>query len=438
MPDDLDRLLRSTRADLLDDIDGLDLDRVAARAGTLRRRRRAIAASTAAAGGTLAVTLWAMLSTAGTQALPGPAGHSEGPPATVRPTQTPMPPDRAAWNGDDLRFTGAAATDLPGDIIDVEFANTKVGYVVLAQCATGPNGSCEYTMQYTENGGGSWEARALPAGLATTGPDDELNIIPLSGSALIVTGPDTFFSADTGRTWQVRRPVNPPEVPAIPDGGKLVLDANPSAGPDCPGARVDAFFPDGTRARLKNQPLIGVCWVANAEAVGGVWWVGGRSSKGRPAVASSRDGGATWTTVEFPIIDGSPEAWPKVASVGSRTYVTIVRGRSTNTSIHASTQIMAIHRSTDGGHTFAPFASYGLPPLTGDAVPLLDGRLVVASAGLSMGFSSGTRFVEAPVDVPYVRSIRQTEVGWIAYDMDRNGAVAYSTDGVLWRRLTIR
>ncbi|GAA1734993.1 hypothetical protein [Luedemannella helvata] len=439
MPDDLDRLLRSTRADLLDDIDGPDLDRVTARADTLRRRRRAIAASTAAAGATLALTLWGFLGAAGTQALPTPAGPSGGPPVTVRPTTTAMPPDRDEWNGDDLRFAGAVSTDLPGEPVDVEFVDPNVGYAVLAQCGADAKSSCQYTMQYTENGGRTWEARSLPATQATTGHDILLNIVPLGGSSLVVTGFGTWFSPDAGRTWQPsQRPLDPPEVRSIPDGGKLVLDADMSGGPDCPGSRVDAFFPNGTRAQLANQPPIGVCWVANAEAVGGVWWVGGRSSKGRPAVAASRDAGVTWATVEFPTVETAPEAWPKVTFVGSRTYVTVVSGKANVGSIHGATQIMAIHRSTDGGHTFAPFAGYGLPALTGDAVPLLDGRIVVASAGLSMSFPSGTRFVAAPDDVPYVRAIRRTDVGWIAYDLDRSGTVARSMDGILWQRLTIR
>ncbi|MFC7481314.1 hypothetical protein ACFQX7_16510 [Luedemannella flava] len=441
MPDDLDVLLHSTRAELLNTIDGPDLDRVSARAGVLRRRRRATVASVAAAGGTLAVTLWGVLGSVGTQAMPAPVGPSDGPPVTVAPTESapPVDPDRAAWNGDDLTFVGSAATDLPGDISDVEFVDGQNGYAVLTDCSAASDGSCHFSLQFTGDGGGTWQARTLPATLASTGHDNDLRVIPLAGPALVVTGAGTWFSPDAGVTWQPsRRPVDPPEVQAIPDGGKLVLNADPTGGPDCPGSRVDVFLTDGTRARLAHQPPIGVCWAASAEATGGVWWVGGRSSKGRPAVASSRDGGRTWTAVEFPIITSAPEAWPKVASVGSRTYVTIVSGRSNATSLYASTQILAIHRSSDGGHAFAPFASFGLPALTGDVVPLLDGRLVAASGGLSMGASSGTRFADAPDDVTYVRAIRQTDVGWVAFDVDRGGAAAYSTTGQTWRRLTIR
>jgi hypothetical protein len=62
----------------------------------------------------------------------------------------------------------------------------------------------------------------------------------------------------------------------------------------------------------------------------------------------------------------------------------------------------------------------------------------MASAGLSMGSTSGTFFMDAPPDVVFVRGIRHTDVGWVAYDLWDKGDAAYSTDGRNWRRLTIR
>lgn len=440
MPDDLDILLHSTRAGLLDEIDGLDLDRVSARAARLRRRRRTAVASAAAASATLVATLWGWFGVGGSQAMPSPNGPSPGPTPTVTApaTATMAVHGASAWNGDDLSFPGAGVTDLPGDILDVEFVDGHAGYAALATCTDPTAGPCQITLHFTVNAGENWVQRTLPGEFATVAGTNDVRVIPLGATSLVLTGAGTWFSPDAGLSWQ-RRDVadDPAELVAIPDGGKLVL-ADEAGGPDCAGSQVDAWLPSGALGRLTHQPPIGVCWVANAEATGGVWWVGGRSIRGRPAVASSRDGGRSWTVVEFPTIATAPEAWPKVASVGSRTFVAIVSGRSDTRSLYVATQIMAIHRSGDGGHSFAPFAAYGLPQLGGDPVPLLDGRLLVASSGLSMGSPSGTVFTDAPPDVTYVRAIRQTDVGWVAYDLDHGGGAAYSTDGKVWHRLTIR
>ena len=437
MPDDLDRLLGSTRAHLLDDIDGLDLDRVGVRAATLRRRRHTVVASTAVAATTLVVTLWSLAGVGGSQALPGPGQPSPTP--APRETVTVATSESKDWNAGDITVTGGGVTDLPGDIADVQFVDGHAGYAVLTDC-TSDAPACHHSLLFTADGGRNWAARDLPATVAATGPDGYVRVVPLGATSLVITGSGTWFSPDAGLSWAERPdPVGTDEEPVIPEGGKLVLALDPATrGPDCTGSPVDVRLPNGQRGRLSHQPPIGVCWVANTEATGGVWWVGGRSGRGRPAVASSRDGGRTWAVVEFPTVASAPGAWPKVASVGSRTYVMIVSGRADSTSLFTPIQIMAIHRSIDGGHTFAPFASFGLPGLAGDAVPLLDGRLLMASAGLSMGSASGTFFMDAPPDVVFVRGIRHTDVGWVAYDLWDKGEAAYSTDGRTWRRITIR
>ena len=119
-------------------------------------------------------------------------------------------------------------------------------------------------------------------------------------------------------------------------------------------------------------------------------------------------------------------------------FVLVVRGDARQVDQGAPAEIVAIHRSADGGHTFAPIGTTQLPQLAGDPVPLLDGRLIVAAPGLTVGDAAGTRVTAAPYGGSFLGSIRHTDVGWVAYDVDGAGTAAYSTDGRDWRRLTIR
>src|SRR4051812_12765090 len=215
MPDDLDLLLHSTRARLLDDIDGLDLDQIGARAARLRRRRRAVVASTTvAASTTLVVTMWSLMGVGGSQALPGPGEPSRTPVPTA--TVTVATSEAKAWNADDITIVGRGVTDLPGDIADVEFVDGHAGYAVLTDC-TSDEPFCYNSLLFTVDGGGNWAARQLPSAAAVTTRDAYLHVVPLGATSLVLTGSGTWFSQDTGLSWEEPESVGVDDVPVIPD-----------------------------------------------------------------------------------------------------------------------------------------------------------------------------------------------------------------------------
>lgn len=431
MPDRLDHLLDATRKDLLQQIKGPDLVRVNARARTLRRRRRSTVTTAALGVLVLLVGAGALLAQQSRRQHPEPAN-----PATATPY-------RSVWSGADLTVLGldvSAVTDLPGDLSDVEFVDASQGYALAVDCGRGA--PCPIALASTKDSGNTWRVLSTPPMTVGKG-DGEPGIVPLGPTGLVVTGPVPYFSADGGQTWVARpAPATLPQATAVPAGGKLYL-ASPTAtgGPDCQATAVQVWQLDGSRALLARQPQLGVCWVAAAPTSDGVWWVGGQDAQGRPAVAASRDAGVTWTTVPLPAT--SVPSWARITVVGTDVYAAATTGRATPDAPAQPVRLVAIHRSTDGGRTFAPVGDgRNLPTMVGDLVPLLDGRLLVAAPGLTVSGANGSGFRAAPDTtnggLPFVGLIRRTGVGWVAYDLFSTGWAAYTTDGKTWHKITVK
>jgi photosystem II stability/assembly factor-like uncharacterized protein len=398
MPDSyLDEGLARARTDLLDAIDQPPLAQVTGRAASLRRRRRAVRTGTAlvavVAVGVALLRPW--------------AGHPE---ATVQPADTP--PSGPVYAAAGITINGLTAgvpqiPDLPGGITDVEFADPDHGYVITNKLA----------FAATEDGGYTWQRRELPGSART--PD--LMLFP--GGELAV--PDGYVSADAGRTW--RAPAVQ-EVPAAAGKDDLLRLGQQHT--------VEVWSPENGRlGGLEKQPPLTVTWVAARPTADGVWWVGGtaRDATGSPALASSRDGGRTWRLVGLT----APPGRAQVSVLGHHAYA-IVSGTDAG--------IRAILHSADGGLTFTPTRTGGGQPetLAGEAVPLLDGRLLITTTAHKWYVSrdDGATFTEATGgNLPIVGGLRRTWAGYVAYDLfgpEPAGWAAFSSDGSTWRKLHIR
>jgi Photosynthesis system II assembly factor YCF48 len=398
MPDSyLDEDLTRARADLLDAIDQPPLAEITGRATGLRRRRQAVRTGTAlvavVAVGVALLRPW--------------AGHPE---ATVPPADTP--PSGPVYAAAGITINGLTEgvpqiPDLPGGITDVEFADPDHGYLVTDKLA----------FAATEDGGFTWRRRDLPAGTRT--PD----LILFPGGELAV--PDGHVSADGGLTW--RAPAAG-QVPAAA-GKEDLLRLGPQN-------TVEVWSPeDGRRGALAKQPSLTVTWVAARPTADGVWWVGGTAhdATGRPALASSRDGGRSWRLVEL----DAPPGRAQLSVLGHHAYAIV---------IGTDRDIRAILHSADGGLTFTTTRTGGgaqPDTLAGEAVPLLDGRLLITTTAQKWYVSrdDGATFTEATGSLPIVGGLRRTWAGYVAYDLfgpDPAGWAAFSSDGSTWRKLHIR
>lgn len=405
----LDVRLAHGRTDLLDSIDQPPLARIRDRAGARRRRRRAAGSGGA---GLLCTAVAAILllqpwTADGTDPLPPPVADA--------------PPGGPVYTAAGITINGlteSAVTGVPGTISDVEFVDPDHGYL-LARCpASAP---CPTSLARTEDGGLTWRHSELP--WATAGdligfPDGEL---------MITAGADTYISADQGRNWQpIGAGGGAERLPATADD---LLRAGP--GGRC-GLAVEVWRPALPRAGASaTDPDLDVCWVAPAATADGAWWVGG-TRDGNAAVAVTRDRGTHWRTVALPGT-GVPAGPVEVTSLGSQAYATV---------LDADRRVLALFHSSDGGQSFirtrsdGPAAPQGV---SGAAVPLLDGRLLVAGTDRHFYVSAdqGATFSRAEGNLPVVGRLTRTVAGYVAYDLFGSGWAAYSTDGATWRKLQI-
>ncbi|HEY6595352.1 MAG TPA: hypothetical protein VI011_14835 [Asanoa sp.] len=411
MPD-LDAHLDRSRTELLGEIDQPPIAAVRRRAGALRRRRR-----TAVAGSALAVIV-----VAGVVGLHPWDRRSDG---TVNPAAPPSVRQSAnIYTGSGITINGLQPNllvDLPGQIADVEFVDPDHGYVV-SQCT---DVTVCTALSLTDDTGETFTRATLPE--AARRPDLHVVVFP-RGQAMLETPDASFMTADSGHTWQ----------PVVRGGATQVGSATPDQILRLDGAHeVTVWDPvRGSLGPLASQPLdIDVVWVSARPAGNGAWWVGGVAPGGKPAAAVTRDGGRTWQERFLP---GSDVRDVHVATLGTEVWA-VATGEGES--------LRGIYHSTDGGATFAAVGHGGTGPakISGDPVPLLDGRLLVAEPGLAaakggaggrwwLSTDDGATFTTA-ASLPSVGRLAQTGAGYVAYELFAGSWAAYSADGSTWNKL---
>jgi photosystem II stability/assembly factor-like uncharacterized protein len=228
-------------------------------------------------------------------------------------------------------------------------------------------------------------------------------------------------------------------VAVTPEGAQLRV--RPGGSDRCAGGVVEVWtFEYGPSGDLATQPPIDPCWTSGTPAADGAWWVGGTDRRtGAPALAVSRDGGRTWHRPDLPgsAAGAAPGAWVQVSTLGGYAYALVVGPNG---------ELGSIYRSVDRGERFTRTrdgaASAGLPDrLYGEAVPMLDGGLLIAGTANKWYVSDddGATFTKAKAgpsdEMPLVGKLARTPAGYVALDLFTAGWAAYSSDGATWRKL---
>ncbi|BCB85312.1 hypothetical protein Psuf_026250 [Phytohabitans suffuscus] len=243
-----------------------------------------------------------------------------------------------------------------------------------------------------------------------------LDLTAFADGRVVVGG---YVTSDGGRTWQA---TSRPDAPAtsVATGQLLRLG----------GGAVEVWSSVyGNRGELVQQPPgMTVDWVAGAPSATGAWWVGG-TRDGRPAVAVTRDGGSSW---QVHPLDATGRT-AQVSVLGEHVYATV---------LGADRAISAVFLSTDSGQTFTRTTSGPVATpdgLAGEAVPLLDGRLLVTGTDGKWYVSAddGRTFHQADGTLPQVGPIFRTPAGYIVRDLFGSGWAAFSADGSTWRKLQV-
>jgi hypothetical protein len=390
MPDELETLLRAQRLDFAQP----PMSTITARARTLRRRRRA------AQAGAVALALLA-----GSVAVLAPGD-------TPRPQVAASPSPGGIWTGDGITVNGLTALprDLPGKVEDAEFIDADRGFLLTRDCAA----SCTAWVSATTDGGRTWSTARAP-GTFGTPPTAAVHSLVVTGDRItLVDAGGTRSSSTDGVAWDTATGPPAPAGPALPGDARLILL----------DGRVAALLHDGTSlVTPPTQPPLTVTWVSPVRAGNASWWVGG-AVDGQPAVAVSRDNGATWTRTMFP---GTGTA--RVAFLGTDVHVALTDPRT------SPPGLTGVATSTDGGAQFTGPRPVTGTTIGGDLVPLLDGRilfvdgvghwLVSTDRGATWQRVSGLH----PTD-----RLARTQIGWVAYGMSTI-YTAYSVDGTTWQKL---
>ncbi|MFI6337909.1 WD40/YVTN/BNR-like repeat-containing protein [Streptomyces sp. NPDC050535] len=343
--------------------------------------------------------------------------------------------------------TGAAppripsSPDLPGSPYAVGFASDAGGFALLARCG---KERCRQHVAVLDKGAGSWRRARSPlpdvtgdlgitAGLMVLGP----------GRALITEGrwppPErTWFTDDAGRNWR-RGSVDPSgTAPEVPRGGALVHDCSrpDREGNGCEASRLLVVLPGTGRfeALAGQPPLAGVLTPAGETADGLLFASGADPGTGLPALARSEDRGRTWRTTT---LAGSDKHGWGIRVVAAEDVLYAVQPGQLPAGEGVKNGLLALHRSTDGGHTWERVWKYrrGVEPRStlGDPVAAADGSLTVhGENGVWRSTDGGRSFEPARGSQGLGGPATVTPLGYLSGGSFGAGSYRISGDGVHW------
>ncbi|MEV7340400.1 sialidase family protein [Streptomyces sp. NPDC093544] len=360
------------------------------------------------------------------------AGEVAGSSAPARPGSAPPPIP--------------SSPDLPGVPHAVGFAADATGFALLAECGEAP---CRQHVAVLDKGADSWRLGRSPLPDVTGGFGITAGLVVLGpGRVLITEGwlppPDrTWFTDDGGRTWRRGSVAPSGTTPEVPEGGALVQDCSrlDEEGNNCEASRLLVILPDTGRFEvLANQPpLAGRLGPAGETADGLLFASGTDPSSGLPALAVSEDRGRTWRTA--PLTSSDKQGWG-IQVVASGDVLYAVQSGPLPAEEGVKNGLRALHRSTDGGHTWERVRRYrkGVDPRStlGDPVAAADGSLTIhGEDGVWRSTDGGRSFEAARGSQGLGGSATVTPLGYLAGDSFGVGSYRISADGIRWHSFVL-
>lgn len=332
-----------------------------------------------------------------------------------------------------------SGTELPGDAVGVGFASDGSGFALLAECG---KTRCVQRVAVLDKGAGAWRLGTSPlpdvtgdlgitAGLLVLGP----------GRALITEGksppPDrTWFTSDGGSSWRQATDEPTGTTPTVPESGLLVEDCArlDQEGNNCARSRLLAVMPDSGEYRvLAHQPPVkGV--VTRAGQIGARLYASGLDPlSGNPVLVVSEDRGNSWRISAMP---AELRGWRmSVVTDGSVLYAAH-HGQLLDED-DVKNGLLAIHRSTDGGHTWERVWKHrkGVEPrsILGAPIAAADGSLTVhGEDGFWRSTDHGRSFTRGDGSRGPTGWVTTTPLGYLWGDSLGAGRYRISADGVRW------
>ncbi|MGP4049178.1 WD40/YVTN/BNR-like repeat-containing protein [Streptomyces sp. 2A115] len=348
-----------------------------------------------------------------------------------------------------------SALRLPGSPSGVGFSADGGGFALLAQCG---EKRCRQSVAVLDKGADAWRLVRSPLPDATGDLGITVGLTVLGpGRALITEGrwPPTYrtwFTRDGGRSWRTGSEKPSGTIPAVPEGGALVQDCVEleDDGNGCARSRLLAVLPATGEFRVlaAQPPLEGVVSPAGEQAhLGNVpvrptgepaekllFASGADPDSGLSALAVSEDRGRTWRTTRMP---GTEKGGWGMSVVTMEGVLYAAQPGQLLDEPDVKNGLLAIHRSTDGGHTWQRIWKHrkGVEPRSnlGDLVSATDGGLTVyGEDGVWRSTDGGRTFQRVNGSRGPAGSVTATPLGYVWADSFGVGSYRISADGVHW------
>jgi photosystem II stability/assembly factor-like uncharacterized protein len=335
------------------------------------------------------------------------------------------------YSGDAVAVAGLNAGEVNGSRFDapfVEFVDRDHGFALTTTCPGGDQ-PCSYGLAVSMDGGRTYQHREVP--LAEVPPLEgysaDLHAIT-TRTVVIADRGKWWVSVDAGRTWRSAPDSVTGNVASVPAGGRLHSQC---ADTNCDSRELTVIDPDtGMRSRMSNVALESVHSSSESTvAPDGTRWISGIARGGVPALATTRDGGRTWSVSRFPkpkqLLSG-----PKLlVGPGKLRYAVFTVQRN-----DAKNGFGPMYASTDAGRTWTRIRDGEEQPasITG-AIIHPDGQLLIGTErdGPMISADGGRTFTR-PAAAPAVTGFIErsgmitaiTSAG--AYWTSRNGGATWS------------
>jgi photosystem II stability/assembly factor-like uncharacterized protein len=256
----------------------------------------------------------------------------------------------------------------------VQFVDRDHGFAMTARCPGGEK-HCSYGLAVSTDGGRSYQHRPLP--LAKIAPPEgygaELHAVT-ARTVVIEDRGEWWVSIDAGHTWRSAPDSVVARAVEIPAAGRLHTRC---ADPNCDSRELTVIDPDtGRRRRAPDVPLERI--YASSEstvAPDGTRWVSGTVRGDVPALATTRDGGHTWSVSRFPGVGRMLRGPRLLVGPGSLRYAVFSVQRE-----DAKNGFGPLYASADAGRTWTRIRDGDEQPASIlGAIVRPDGRLLIGT-----------------------------------------------------------
>jgi photosystem II stability/assembly factor-like uncharacterized protein len=229
----------------------------------------------------------------------------------------------------------------------VQFVDRDHGFALTSTCP-GEKQPCSYGLAVTIDGGRTYQHREVPLAKVPPLEGYSADLHAVTAQTVVIEDRGKWWaSTDAGRTWRSAPNSVTRSVAVIPAAGRLHTHC---ADTNCDKRQLTVIDPEtGVRSRMPNVPLESVHGSSESTiAPDGTRWLSGIARGGAPALATTRDGGRTWSVSRFPEPEKLLSGPRLLVGPGKQRYAVFTVQRN-----DAKNGFGPMYASTDAGRTWS-------------------------------------------------------------------------------------